>query len=78
MKVVHRVQLFLGTFCQNPGGSAAADSSNSANTHTGKAKKEQIVIVILSSLPPLHPHPCNVVTIISTRGIAYSTNERSP
>ena len=83
MKVVHGVQLFLGTFCQNPGGSAAADSSNSANTHTCKAKKEQIVIVIPSSLPPgsmppLHPHPCNVVTIISTPGIAYLTNERSP
>ena len=49
-----------GTICddtarkgvQNPGGSAAADSSNSANTHTCKAKKVQIVIVIPSSLPP--------------------------
>ena len=49
-----------GTICddtarkgvQNPGGSAAADSSNSANTHTCKAKKERIVIVIPSSLPP--------------------------
>ena len=42
-----------------------------ANTHTCKAKKEQIVIVIPSSLPPgstppPHPHPGNVITIIST------------
>ena len=53
-------------------GSAAADSSNSANTHTCKAKKEQIVIIIPSSLPPGStpppPHPGNVVTIISTPG----------
>ena len=49
---------------QNPGGSAAADSSNYANTHTCKAKKEQIVIVIPPSLPPGSTSPPLTPTLV--------------